>query len=329
MDCLVRSTQGRVVECRVTGPMGEPVTAAYGVLEDEKTVVIEVACCCGLSLIAGEKREPAVTTSYGVGELIRRALDDGWRRFIVGLGGSGTNDGGAGMLSALGVRFMDVKGGILPPGGGALERLAVADFSGLDSRLAEAAFEIASDVSNPLTGETGASRVFGPQKGASPEKALWLDNCLKRYADVLHRQGWDVESVPGAGAAGGLGAAFLLLGGKMTRGVELVLTYTGYEKKLKGADIVFTGEGSVDDQTLYGKTPCGVAVPAARRGIPVVVFAGRVGGEPADLAAVGIREVRCITPAGQPLKEALRSGARNLTDAVEVFLRESAANEAE
>ena len=180
MDCLVRSTQGRVMECQVTGPTGEPVAAAYGVLGDEKTVVIEVACCCGLPLIADEKRDPAATTSYGVGELIRRALDDGWRRFVMGLGGSGTNDGGAGMLTALGARFMDNKGEILPPGGGALERLAVADFSSLDSRLTEATFDIASDVVNPLTGETGASCVFGPQKGASPEKALWLDNCLKR-----------------------------------------------------------------------------------------------------------------------------------------------------
>lgn len=321
-DALVAALGGELVEVPTTDPLGRPVTARYGWVADDRLAVVEVAAAVGLHLLAPQERDPMVASSAGVGAVLRDALDRGAHRLLVGLGGSATNDGGAGMLQALGADLRGTDGGALPGGGGALARLATLDLAGLDPRLADVEIEVASDVTNPLLGPEGASAVFGPQKGATPQMVADLDAALARWADALGRAtGRDVAEVPGAGAAGGLGAAFLALGGTLSSGIDVVVRAARLEEHLAGADLVLTGEGSLDGQTLRGKTPYGVARAAARHGVPVIAFAGRVGAGAEALYDHGFAALVPIVRGVTDLPTALTDGSENLERAVETVVR--------
>ena len=323
VEALLAATGGTAVTRRVTGPLGRPVDAVFGYVAADHLAIIEVAAAVGLGLVEPAARDPRHATTAGVGQLIRHALDLGARRFIVGLGGTGTNDAGAGMLQALGASLVDAAGGELPPGGAALARLASIDLAGLDPRLRTARFEIASDVCNPLLGTDGASQVFGPQKGASPAVVVELDAALGVFAEVVReRLGLEIALLPGAGAAGGLGAALLgVLGAGLDRGIDVVIRATGLSERIIGADAVFTGEGSLDAQTLLGKAPLGVAQLAARHGVPVVAFGGRLGEGAQSLVEHGFSAVVPIVGGVCDLSTALRDGPRNLERAVEMVCR--------
>ncbi|MCS7187694.1 MAG: glycerate kinase [Armatimonadetes bacterium] len=279
VEALVAATNGQVVTKQVTGPLGEPVNAFFGILGDKETAVIEMAAAAGLNLVPPEKRNPLVTTTYGVGELIKAALDLGCKRIIVGIGGSATNDGGAGMAQALGVKLLDENGSTIGFGGGELRKLAKIDISGIDNRLRETEIFVACDVTNPLTGPNGASAIYGPQKGATPEMVKLLDENLRHYAEIIRRDlGVDIENVPGAGAAGGLGAGLMAFcQAKLKRGVELVIRAVGLDERIQEADLVITGEGKIDFQTGFGKVPYGVAQVAKRYNKPVIAIAGQLG----------------------------------------------------
>lgn len=313
---LVDATSGELLETTVTGPLGTPVRAQYGMLGDGRTAVIEMAAASGIAYVDERTRDPRITTTYGTGELVRDALDHGVTSFIIGLGGSATNDGGAGMAQALGVRLLDAQGGELPFGGAALADLAAIDVSGIDPRLGTADIRLASDVTNPLTGAQGASAVFGPQKGADDATVAQLDAALRHYAAVIRSElGRDVESIPGAGAAGGLGAGFLAFtGAHMQSGVSLVVEATGLIQQAAGADWCFTGEGGIDSQTQYGKTPIGVA-QAVKSSSPrccVVALAGTVGSGIEELYGKGIDAVFGIIPRAGSLEQVLAAGEWNL-----------------
>ena len=279
VHALVAATNGRLVEEEVCGPLGKEVRAFYGITGDGTTAVIEMAAASGLTLVRREERDPRRATSFGTGQLIRAALDQGCRRFIIGIGGSATNDGGAGLIQALGGRLLDEDGKDLLLGGAYLAHLERIDLANLDPRLKESRFLIACDVDNPLLGERGASAVYGPQKGATPQMVKELDRALARYAQVIKRDlNKDVADVPGSGAAGGLGAGLMaFLDATLHRGVDLVIEAVGLADKMRYADLVVTGEGSVDGQTIYGKTPVGVARVAKQYNKPVVAVAGTIG----------------------------------------------------
>jgi len=272
VDALVVATSGRTMETTVHGPLGESVAARWGVLGGGTTAVIEMAAASGLPLVPPGKRDPRVTSTRGTGELLRAALDAGLRHLVIGIGGSATNDGGAGLARALGARFLDAAGRELPDGGAALARLARIELEGLDPRLGEATILVACDVDNPLTGPRGASAVYGPQKGATPSRVRELDAALARYGDIARAAtGRDVAALPGAGAAGGLGAGLLYFTPAQLRpGVEIVLEITGFDARVRHADLVITGEGRTDFQTAMGKAPVGVAAAARRHGVPVI-----------------------------------------------------------
>ncbi|HSC83005.1 MAG TPA: glycerate kinase [Pseudomonas sp.] len=314
VDAVLAACGGERRECTVRGPLGEPVLAHWGWLGDA-TAVIEMAAASGLHWVPRERRDATITSSYGAGELIRAALDAGARRIIVGLGGSATNDGGAGLLQALGVRFLDADDVELEPGGAALARLARIDVGGLDARLLQARVEIAADVDNPLCGPRGASHVFGPQKGASPQQVELLDAALERYARVVAATlGEDHSQLPGVGAAGGLGfsaKAFLHAG--FRPGIELVGELSGLAEAVQGADLVITGEGRLDSQSLHGKTPVGVARVAAAAGVPVIVLAGSLGEGYQRVYEAGIAAAFSLSPGPQSLEQALHTAAPELT----------------
>lgn len=319
LDALTSVEGARFVTEKVHDALGAPITARYGILADQSTAILEVAEVIGLARIALELRSPLATSSYGVGEMMRACLDGGLRRVVVGLGGSATVDGGAGMLQALGARFFDAAGVELPAPltGGGLADIATLDLSALDLRLADLDLDIACDVDNPLCGPTGAAAVFGPQKGASPSDVMRLDHDLRRLFDLLEDAcGCKVADCAGAGAAGGLGAALLLvLHGSVRPGVEVVIDATGLKEAISGALVVVTGEGRVDEQTLFGKAPAGVARLARSLGVPVVAVGG-------GLAAVerlwqsglfDAVEAAVSGPCSMP--EALRDAHCNLVDA--------------
>ncbi len=269
---------GETRRCRVQGSLGLPVEAEWALLPGG-TAIIEMAAASGLGLLAENERDARVTTTHGVGELVSEALDGGARRLVIGLGGSATNDGGAGMATALGARLLDANGDEIPPGGVALGRLDRIDAGGLNQRIAGADVTGASDVTNPLCGPEGASHVYGPQKGASPEAVRELDAALENYTRVIERDlGVAVGDVPGAGAAGGLGAGIIaFLGAQIRPGVDVVAEVVRFRERLDGADLVITGEGRLDGQTRYGKTVAGVARLASDAGVPVIVVPGGLG----------------------------------------------------
>jgi glycerate kinase len=279
VDALIAATRGERRSLRVRGPLGDPVDADYGLIDGGSTAVIEMAKAAGLSLVPIGKRDPRVTTTYGVGELLQHAYDGGARHFIVGIGGSATNDGGAGMAQALGYHLLDESGHELPPGGLALRRLARIHTGGVHADWKAAGVDVACDVTNPLTGPSGASAVYGPQKGASPEMVAELDAALAHFAEVIRRDlGVDVEPLPGAGAAGGLGAGLVAFtGARLRPGAEMVMEALHLDERLQGANLVITGEGRLDSQTArFGKGPAAVARHARNAGIPVVAIGGSV-----------------------------------------------------
>jgi glycerate kinase len=326
VDAVVDALYGERVGVEVSGPLGTTVTAQYGYVPLRQLAVIEMAAASGLELIPRDQRDVLHASTFGVGQLIRHALDRGAEEFVIGLGGSATNDGGAGMLVALGAVLADADGNPLPPGGAALERLDRIDVSGLDPRLRDARVHVASDVTAPLLGPMGASAVFGPQKGATAADVKRLDASLARLATVTRATlGTAHPEHPGAGAAGGLGFALLdFLGAVLKPGVEEIAETVGLERHVKDADWVFTGEGSVDAQTVMGKTPFGVAQVAARSGARVVILAGRVGADASVLLEHGVDRLVAITAEGTPIEQALRDGPTALERATADVCREIA-----
>tara|TARA_Y100000748_G_scaffold276070_1_gene252228 strand:+ start:165 stop:1316 length:1152 start_codon:yes stop_codon:yes gene_type:complete len=314
VDALLSATGGALQQTRVSGPLGDPVEAHWGLLPDAQAI-IEMAEASGLHRVEPARRDVLAASSFGTGELIRAALDAGVRRIVLGLGGSATNDGGAGLLAALGVRFLDVQGAELPPGGAALARLRQIDLTGLDTRLAQVEVMVAADVDNPLCGPRGASAVFGPQKGASPEQVAQLDAALGHYADVMAATlGEDLRDQPGVGAAGGLGfAARAVLRAGFRPGVELVAELSGLAQAVQGADLVITGEGRLDGQSLHGKTPVGVARIARAAGVPVIALAGSLGDGYQRLYAEGIGAAFSLAPGPLSLEQAMQQAADQLS----------------
>jgi glycerate kinase len=284
IEVLVEATNGEFIEKEVTGPLGERVVAKFGILGDGETAVIEMARSSGLALVPKEKRNPAITTTYGVGELIRSALERGAKRILVGIGGSATNDGGAGMAQALGAKFLDKDGNELPFGGLALKDLASIDISNFHPLAKECEVIVMADVKNPLCGPEGASYVYGPQKGGTKELIEELDRALFNFAQVIKRDlGKDILNLPGAGAAGGLGGGLVaFLNARLRPGIDMVLEILNIEERLKGVDIVISGEGKIDGQTIFGKGPAGIAKKAKEKAIPVILLGGAVD-EDADI----------------------------------------------
>lgn len=325
VQSLVDATEGEIITADVQNPLDETVSAFYGVLGDQQTAVIEMSAASGIQFVTTETKNPLITTTYGTGQLIKDALDRGMRRFIIGLGGSATNDGGAGMAEALGVRFLDENGQQIARGGAALATLHEIDMSNLDPRVAESEFLLASDVTNPLVGETGASAVFGPQKGATPAMVAELDAALTNYAAVIKAQlGVDLANTPGAGAAGGLGAGMLAFTqAKMQSGISLVVEATELVAKAANADVAFVGEGAIDFQTQYGKTPMGAAqaVKQASPNAKVIGLAGYVGDGIDALYDLGIDAVFSIVPGAVDLPTAMKTGEANLTRTAENIAR--------
>ncbi|HHT42750.1 MAG TPA: glycerate kinase [Firmicutes bacterium] len=323
VESLVVASGGRLLEYEVTGPLGTPVQAQLGLMGDGQTAVIEMAQASGLVLVPDEERNPLLTTTFGTGELISKALDLGCTHLIIGIGGSATNDGGMGMAQALGVRFLDADGELLGSGGGELARLESIDCSRLDPRLEDVRIEVACDVNNPLTGPQGAAHVYGPQKGATPEMVEFLDQGLARYDRILQRDlGQDVGRVPGAGAAGGLGAGLMaILKGKLVSGIELVLNVLEFDEKVRGADLVITGEGKFDAQSAYGKVPMGVAQRSRAFGVPVVVIAGTVLPSAEVLHQEGVSAYFSILNRPMTLKEAMEGAGELLENQTAEVIR--------
>ncbi|MCL6442902.1 MAG: glycerate kinase [Alicyclobacillus sp.] len=321
--CLVHVTGGTFMEASATDPLGRRITSQYGVLGDGRTCVIEVAAASGLPLLRPEEYNPLRTTSYGTGELIRDALDRGYRKFVLGLGGSATNDMGAGLLQALGARLLKANGEPIGFGGGALIEVASLDLSEFDDRIQESEFIIASDVTNPLVGPDGASAVFGPQKGASADMIPVLDRNLHHFADVIERTiGVSLHHYPGAGAAGGIGAVcHAFFPGRFERGINLVMQITDLQGKLRGASLVITGEGKMDDQTKHGKVPYGVAKMAKRMGIPTIAMVGSVEISVDAARTLGLDSVVSIVPGPMLIEEATKRAFDLLTDTAERIFR--------
>ncbi|MEC6832756.1 glycerate kinase [Photobacterium toruni] len=314
VQSLVDASNGTIIEHSVTGPLATQVNAFFGIMGDGKTAVIEMAAASGLHLVSPELRNPLLTTSYGTGELILAALDQGVEHIIVGIGGSATNDGGIGMAQALGVQLLDSNGQPLGFGGQALAQLATIDISHIDPRLATIKLEVACDVDNPLCGEKGASHVFGPQKGATPTMVAELDQYLAHYAAIIKRDlGTDIKNTAGAGAAGGMGAALLgLFNAQLRSGIEIVIDAVNLGDIVKDADLVITGEGRIDSQTIHGKTPIGVARTAKKYHKPVIGIAGCLSQDCGVVYDHGIDAVFSVVPAAMSLEQAFSNAAVNV-----------------
>ncbi|WP_163654744.1 glycerate kinase [Listeria sp. PSOL-1] len=312
---LVHATNGKWVKQEVTGPLGEKVSACYGILGDGSTAIIEMAEASGLTLLAKEKRNPLLTTTFGTGELILAALKQPIDKIIIAIGGSATNDGGSGMAEALGVKFFDKNHQLLKKmNGKLLQEIDSIDPSALPSRLQQVDVLVASDVTNPLYGENGASYIFGPQKGATKQMILQLDRGLKHYAAKIQAQlNIDVSHIPGSGAAGGLGAGLLAFtNAKIENGIDLVIHFNHLKQHLQNADYCFTGEGHIDEQTRYGKTAYGVAKTAKKANVPVIALAGAISPGYEMLYKEGIQAIFSITPRALSLEEALQTAEKNI-----------------
>ncbi|WP_105623388.1 glycerate kinase [Cronobacter malonaticus] len=314
VEAMVAATGGQIITTPVTAPLGNKVDGFFGLLGDGETAVVEMAAASGLHLVPAAQRDPRITTSYGTGELILAALERGVKAIIIGIGGSATNDGGAGMMQALGARFLDGEGRELAPGGAALARLARLDLSALDPRLAQVSVTVACDVDNPLCGEKGASAVFGPQKGATPAMVTELDAALRRFGEQLEAvTGKTIISAPGAGAAGGMGAALLgMLNAELRPGIEIVIESLGLAQAVSDADLVITGEGRLDSQSIHGKTPIGVARVAKQFQRPVVAIAGSLTPDYQIVHEHGIDAAFSVIDRIATLQEALEDAERNL-----------------
>ncbi|ELQ6053235.1 glycerate kinase [Cronobacter sakazakii] len=314
VEAMVAATGGQIITTPVTAPLGNKVDSFFGLLGNGETAVVEMAAASGLHLVPTAQRDPRITTSYGTGELILAALERGVKAIIIGIGGSATNDGGAGMMQALGARFLDGEGRELAPGGAALARLERLDLSALDPRLAQVSVTAACDVDNPLCGEKGASAVFGPQKGATPEMVSELDTALRRFGEQLEAAtGKAIISAPGAGAAGGMGAALLgMLNAELRPGIEIVIESLGLAQAVRDADLVITGEGRLDSQSIHGKTPVGVARVAKQFQRPVVAIAGSLTPDYQIVHEHGIDAAFSVIDRIVTLQEALDDAERNL-----------------
>ncbi len=315
VEALVTSTSGTIRSCHVHGPLGAIVESFWGILGDGQTAVIEMAAASGLTLLSHDQRNPKITSSYGTGELIVEALNYGCRKIIIGIGGSATNDGGSGMATALGARFLDEDGNEIEPGGAALARLKHIDLSGMDRRINEVEMLVACDVDNPLLGSKGASAIYGPQKGANSDDVLELDAALKNFSEVAFRvTGKDVCNRPGAGAAGGLGAGLMYFtSAKLRPGIEIVIEATGMEGSVADCDLVITGEGRTDFQTAMGKAPAGVGALAGKYGKVAICMSGSLGDGADDLTTLGIQGLFSIAPGPISLEECMRN-ARSLIE---------------
>ncbi|MDQ0973820.1 glycerate kinase [Neobacillus niacini] len=309
VSSLVNATEGKMISKVVTGPLGKPVESFFGILGDGKTAVIEMAAASGLGQVPNEKRNPLVTTTYGVGELIIEALNYRVEKIIIGLGGSATNDAGAGMLQALGVSFLTDEGTEIGFGGGELGKIRTIDISGLDRRLASVSIEVACDVDTPLVGSRGASAIFGPQKGATPDMVQLLDGNLAHFANCVQKTlGKDIRNLPGSGAAGGLGGGIIaFLPAELKSGVDIVIEATGLSDHMADADLVITGEGKIDHQTICGKTPIGVAKAAKKYNLPVIAIAGHLGSDSYVVKEYGIDALLSIVPGVVSLENALEN----------------------
>ncbi|TCV99214.1 glycerate kinase [Biostraticola tofi] len=314
VEAMVAATGGEIVNVRVTGPLGEPVDGFFGLSGDKQCAFIEMAAASGLELVRSGDRNPLLTTSFGTGELIKSALDRGVEHCIIGIGGSATNDGGAGMVQALGGRLLDASGEQIGYGGGELDKLDRIDVSDLDPRIARCRFEVACDVTNPLTGDEGASAIFGPQKGATPEMIVRLDAALKHYAAIISRDlKLDVEHEPGAGAAGGMGAGLqAFCGAELRKGIEIVTEALGLDELVKDATLVITGEGRIDSQTIQGKVPIGVAKVAKRYNKPVIGIAGSLTADVGIVHQHGLDAVFSVLYSICSLDDALENAAGNV-----------------
>ncbi len=325
VQSLVDATGGKIVRKKVTGPAGNQVTARYGLLGDGVTGVIEMAEASGLHLVEKAKRDPLTASTFGTGELIADAMKKGIKTIIIGLGGSATVDGGAGMAQALGVRFLDQKGNEITQhlGGGMLKNIATIDMSQANPLIKKTKIIIASDVVNPLSGKQGAAHVFGPQKGATPAQVKTLDDNLKYFGQLIKKQlKKDIAAKPGAGAAGGLGAALMALTrSNMKRGVDLIVKMTDLEKYLKGADLVITGEGRVDFQTAFGKTPAGVAKAAKRHKVPVVAIGGCLADDARGVFDHGIHGLDAAAAKDMSFETAIKDSRKHLELAGERVIR--------
>jgi glycerate kinase len=314
VEAMVAATQGGIIKVRVMGPLGENAEGFYGLSGDEQSAFIEMAAASGLEMVAPSLRNPLKTTSWGTGELIRHALDAGVKHIIIGIGGSATNDGGAGMVQALGAKLLDAEDNPIGLGGSELEKLARIDISELDTRLANCRIEVACDVTNPLTGKEGASAVFGPQKGATPEMIARLDDSLAHYAKIIARDlDIDVLNLEGGGAAGGMGAAlYAFCGAELRQGIEIVTDALHLNNHVADADLVITGEGRIDSQTIHGKVPVGVAKVAKRYNKPVIGIAGSLTADVGVVHEHGIDAVFSVIYTVCTLEEALKNAEENV-----------------
>ena len=319
VEALLRSLDGQGITCMVTGPLvTQQVSTYFAIVDYGRTAVLEMAKANGIHLLAAEQRNPMLTSTYGTGEMIKQALDRGIEKIIIGLGGSVTNDGGAGMAQALGVQFFNSTGEAIQVCGGNLDQINQIDISQLDARLKNTEILIASDVNNPLCGPNGASAIFGPQKGATPEMVQQLDRNLNHYANLVEASlGIFIKNVAGSGAAGGLGFGLMAFAdAKLQSGVELIIEQSRLAEKIAQADYVLTGEGKIDSQTALGKTPFGVAQVAQQFNKPVLAFAGLVGEGIESLFDAGFSQIVGINPPDCSLEEALKNGEVNLEKAV-------------
>jgi len=314
VEAWVNATAGQLIFMPVTGPMGTPVKGFFGLLGNEKTAVIEVAAACGLHWVAPQDRDPLKATSYGVGELILAALDHDVEKIIIGLGGSATNEGGIGILQALGCRCTDVNGREVGRGAGALDQLDDIDCSGLDKRLSKVELQLACDVNNTLLGEQGATAIFGPQKGVTTRTAQRCENNLARIARILKSNiGTDISSLKGGGAAGGMGATLQgVLGAEMSSGIDLILNTLEFDQQVRGADLVITGEGRLDAQTISGKGPAGVIRRAHAQCCPSIALAGSLGSGYETLYAIGLSSAFSLVPGIISYERALSEAAELL-----------------
>lgn len=331
MEALHRTLGGVKVAVEVCDPLGRPITASYVILADSVTAVLEMAVASGLPLLSVEERNPLKTSTYGTGQLIADALSKGCRKFLVGIGGSATNDAGMGMLEALGVKFYDAEGKVLAGRGENLERVEDISMADVCEGLLESSFVVACDVDAPLYGLRGAAYVFAPQKGADEDMVIRLDNGLKHFSLSVSRVlGKDVSMLPGAGAAGGMGGGFVaFLPARLESGIEMVLEAIGFDNIIEGASLVITGEGKVDTQTLTGKTPYGVMSHARRQNIPTIVVGGAVALDEKVALESGFKGVYAVTPEGMPLSEAMTRevAINNVRNKVKEIINQSISNE--
>lgn len=325
VQSLIDATGGKILVERVVGPLENEVEAIYGILGDNRTAVIEMAQASGLTHVAPEERNPCITTTYGTGQLIKAALDYGCRKLIIGIGGSATNDGGAGMAEALGVKLLDSNGHEIQRGGGSLDSLDKIDISGIDPRLNSTEIIVACDVNNPLNGKDGASNIYGPQKGATPDMILKLDRNLFHFSTILQRDlniNKIVANIPGSGAAGGLGAGLIaFLNAELRSGIDIIIDATDFKNRIKDANIIITGEGRIDSQTIFGKTPIGIAKLAKSYNIPVIAIAGGISDGAEKVFSFGIDAIIDIVAEPMSLNYAMSNAISLISNAAEYTAR--------